>query len=560
MEKLKQKKILILGIAIPLILIIGFVVLFFTNKYDIVFNIEDGKTIKVEYEKNIELPEVKATYEGSILGFENSDVAVIVTGDNNINDIGTYTLTYRASHNGIEKSITVEVIVEDTSAPVIELVTTPNSFTSPAAKYEEEGYTATDNRDGDLTDSVVRVESENEIKYTVTDKAGNTTTVIRPIVYKDVIAPVITLEGSADVTVGIGDAYADAGYTAIDDVDGDITPAVTVEGTVDTSTYGTYTLKYKVVDTSGNVAEITRNVKVADITAPTITLNGSNSVYIKLGETYSDQGFTATDNVDGDLTDKVSISGDVNTGVAGNYSLTYEVTDSAGNVAKVTRSIYVFEKQASNVTVDPGNKIVYLTFDDGPGKHTARLLDILDKYGVKATFFVTNQHSGYRNLIGETYRRGHTIALHTYSHNYSIYASEETYYADLQKIQDIVIEQTGVPAKIVRFPGGTSNTISENHCIGIMSTIANGIGYRGYLYCDWNVSSGDAGGTTTADGVASNVISGMKKHKISYVLQHDTKGYSVDAVEQIIVWGLANGYTFLPLDETSPMYHHKPNN
>jgi hypothetical protein len=77
----------------------------------------------------------------------------------------------------------------------------------------------------------------------------------------------------------------------------------------------------------------------------------------------------------------------------------------------------------------------------------------------------------------------------------------------------------------------------------------------GYQYCDWNVTSGDAGGTTSTEEVISNVISGIQSHSVSVVLQHDIKGFSVDAVEHIIVWGLANGYTFLPMDSTTPMVH-----
>ena len=188
------------------------------------------------------------------------------------------------------------------------------------------------------------------------------------------------------------------------------------------------------------------------------------------------------------------------------------------------------------------------------------MLDILDKYNVKATFFVTGQKLGYKDMIGETYRRGHTIALHTYSHEYSIYRSEETYFADLKKIEDICVAQTGVKPNIVRFPGGTSNTISRNYCKKIMTTLSKSLGYRGYFYCDWNVSSGDAGGAKTKDEVANNVINGIKRNNVSIVLQHDIVSFSVDAVEKIIVWGLANGYTFLPMNESTPMYHHKPNN
>jgi hypothetical protein len=93
-----------------------------------------------------------------------------------------------------------------------------------------------------------------------------------------------------------------------------------------------------------------------------------------------------------------------------------------------------------------------------------------------------------------------------------------------------------------------------------MTTLSKSLAYHGFLYCDWNVSSGDAGGTTSTAQVAANVIAGMKRNNVSIVLQHDIKKFSVEAVEEILAWGLANGYTFLPMDETTPMVHQRVNN
>ena len=333
-----------------------------------------------------------------------------------------------------------------------------------------------------------------------------------------------------------------------------------MSGGIDISKPGKYILEYKVSDSYGNECIVNRNVIVADFQAPVITLNGEKNQYIKLGTEYVEAGFTATDNIEGDVSSKVVISGNVDTSKIGLYSITYTVSDASGNSAVVKREIYVYEKQVENNAINPGKKVVYLTFDDGPGPYTQKLLDILDKYGVKATFFVCGQRPSYKNMIGEAHRRGHTIALHTYSHQYSIYTSEETYFADLKKIENICIDQTGVKPTIVRFPGGTSNTVSRKYCPGIMTVLSKSLGYHGYLYCDWNVSSGDAGGAKTKEEVANNVISGIKRNNVSIVLQHDSVGFSVDAVEQIIVWGLANGYTFLPMTENTPMYHHSANN
>lgn len=207
------------------------------------------------------------------------------------------------------------------------------------------------------------------------------------------------------------------------------------------------------------------------------------------------------------------------------------------------------------------NGTIYLTFDDGPGAHTARLLDILKKYNVKVTFFVTG--SGDDALIAREYNEGHAIGLHTFSHNYTyVYSSIDNFFADLYKIQERVKNITGYTSYLMRFPGGSSNTVSARHDGGIriMSKLAAEVGKRGFTYFDWNISSGDAGGATSADAVYQNVVNRVRPGGSFVVLQHDIKGFSVDAVERIINWGLANGYTFDKLSASSPAAHHGINN
>ena len=174
---------------------------------------------------------------------------------------------------------------------------------------------------------------------------------------------------------------------------------------------------------------------------------------------------------------------------------------------------------------------------------------------------MTNQFPSYQYLIGEAHRRGHTIAIHTYSHDYkTIYSSESAYFNDLNKMKDVIVAQTGVTPKIVRFPGGTNNTISKKYCSGIMTALSSSLISKGYTYSDWNVDSNDAGGATSASQVASNVIAGIKTKSVSNVLMHDIKGYTVDAIDQIVSWGLENGYTFKAMTPSSPMFQFRPNN
>jgi len=163
-------------------------------------------------------------------------------------------------------------------------------------------------------------------------------------------APVITLKGSASVTVNVGTAYVDAGATARDSAGRDITSAIKVTSTVDTSKAGTYTVTYNVTDSAGLAATpVVRTVTVigggtvGDTTAPVIKLNGSSLMFVRRGGTFTDPGVTATDNVDGNITSRVVRSGSVNTAAAGIYRITYNVKDTAGNAAKsVTRTVLVY--------------------------------------------------------------------------------------------------------------------------------------------------------------------------------------------------------------------------
>lgn len=202
-----------------------------------------------------------------------------------------------------------------------------------------------------------------------------------------------------------------------------------------------------------------------------------------------------------------------------------------------------------------GPKTIYLTFDDGPGPHTKRLLDLFDKYNVKATFFVLGRGPELNGLIKRAHDAGHSIGAHAYNHDYySIYASSTAFWNDNARIAEIIKAQTGAYPTMMRFPGGSSNTVSRFNP-GIMSRLTKEAGERGYVYFDWNVDSNDAGGTTSSAGVRNNIIRGVQRHNISVVLCHDVKGYTVDAMEDVIRWGLDNGYTFRALTPNSTAPH-----
>ncbi len=337
--------------------------------------------------------------------------------------------------------------------------------------------------------------------------------------------------------------------SAIDDYDGDISEQIKI-------TADKEKLIFSIKDSSGNETKVFKDAKKIDDEPPVITLNGKKEIYIPVNGNYNEENAQATDNCDENL--NITIESNLDLKKTGQYQITYKVKDSVGQEAQTTRTIYVYQNQNYS---ENSTKNIYLTFDDGPSAYTGKLLDILKKYNIKATFFVTNQVTsiGYEDMITRAYNEGHTIGLHSYSHSYSqIYQSVDAYFADLEKIQKKVEDLTGYKSMIVRFPGGSSNTISKNYDgqTHIMTNLSKALQAKGYRYFDWNVLSGDAGETTNTAQIVKNVINSLGNNQTYVVLQHDTKNYSVNAVEQIIEYGLAHGYTFKALSLTSPRVEH----
>ena len=204
-------------------------------------------------------------------------------------------------------------------------------------------------------------------------------------------------------------------------------------------------------------------------------------------------------------------------------------------------------------------KTVYLTFDDGPSAHTQEVLDILDTYGIKATFFVTGINPEYADMIGECYRRGHTIGLHTYTHDYAqVYASYDAYWADLDAIAAVVREQIGYVPCFIRFPGGSSNTVSANYTLGIMSQLVQDVRAAGYQYFDWDASCGDGAEHTADELVDATIADSSYGYTTIVFLMHDgaEKATTVEALPRIIEYFQGQGYAFAPLDRSTPAPHH----
>lgn len=199
---------------------------------------------------------------------------------------------------------------------------------------------------------------------------------------------------------------------------------------------------------------------------------------------------------------------------------------------------------------------VYLTFDGGPDENTDKILDVLDKYGVKATFFVVGDDS---KDMQEVYKRivkdGHTLGMHSFSNKYSIiYASTEAFEQDFDKISSYLKDVTGVNSLYYRFPGGSSNEISNVN----MAEFVRILNEKGITYFDWNVSAGDTSSDYTVDDVVTNVTEGVKRYKTSVVLLHDgdDKSTTVEALESLIQKLQQMKAEILPIDENTKVIQY----
>ena len=462
---MRKKSIFIL---VVILLSVIFTSYFITTRYlTPTITLDGGNPYIIDYKEEFKEPGYSGTYNK-----KNITNNIKVSGKVNSKKLGDYKITYKVKENGFKKQVVRIVKVRDITKPKIELATSGDIYVCPGKKYQP-SYKATDNYDGDITKRVNVITSSNSVRFSVIDSSGNYRVLTKKIIHKDNESPILTLKGKDYENVYLNEEYKESGYQATDNCDGDISSKVITEGSVDTNTPGTYTIKYKVSDNTGS-------------------------------------------------------------------------SDSK------ERKVNVIKKNA--------NGTIYLTFDDGPRIGTTNvILDILKEENVKATFFVTMR--GPDELIKREYDEGHTVALHSASHDYSyIYSSVDNYFNDLKTVHDRVLNITGYDSRIIRFPGGSSNTISRRYQNGIMSYLTKEVLNRSYRYFDWNISSGDAGETTDSHEVVKNVTTKLSHDKVNVILMHDIKSYTRDALKEIIEYGKNNGYTFDKLDEHNEMVTQKVNN
>lgn len=186
-------------------------------------------------------------------------------------------------------------------------------------------------------------------------------------------------------------------------------------------------------------------------------------------------------------------------------------------------------------------KYVYLTFDDGPSdKVTPKILDVLDRENVKATFFIVGKNAERRRyLIEREFESGHAVAVHSYSHEYGkIYSSPEALIADIDKCNDLIYDITGERSDVYRFPGGS---------YGLPASLINAVCARGMRYVDWNASMRDAEiWHASPQQLFDAAVSSSSDLNNVVLLCHDstTKSSTVQALERIIEYYKARDYVF----------------
>lgn len=202
---------------------------------------------------------------------------------------------------------------------------------------------------------------------------------------------------------------------------------------------------------------------------------------------------------------------------------------------------------------------VYFTFDDGPSANTNKILDILQLYDIKATFFVVGKEEKdflkvYKRIVEE----GHTIGIHSYSHKYEeIYSSAENFLEDFWKESDFLYETTGIRPFCYRFPGGSSTTKMGSD----FEVYRDCIESCDVQYYDWNISSQDASPVSlTKDQIIKNVTTEIANYETAIILFHDAYGKqtTVEALPEIIEYiQKMENTVILPISIGTEQIHQK---
>lgn len=234
------------------------------------------------------------------------------------------------------------------------------------------------------------------------------------------------------------------------------------------------------------------------------------------------------------------------------------------NLQKKVKNTQTVQQPPTQTTIEQQvpqtNKVAYLTFDDGPSNNTISILNTLKEHNIKATFFINGNYN--KEIVQRIINEGHAIGNHTNSHSYKkIYTSIDAFTQDFKTLENNLINDFGIKPTIMRFPGGSNNTVSYNYGgKTLMDELTTYMKNSGYTYFDWNVTSGDADSKpATKEQIVSNVVNRSANVNNAIVLMHDSgaKTETAKAVPEIITQLKNKGFSFDKLTENSPKVQFK---
>lgn len=307
-----------------------------------------GTTVTLEVGSSYVEPGYSASdnYDGDLTS------AVQISDDINNMILGDYTVTYTVEDvAGNEVSVQRTVTVVDTTAPSISLLGSSLIELNYQDSFSDPGASALDNYDGDISSNITlsgdTVDTSNLGSYTITynieDSSGNINSVNRTIIVADLEDPVITILGENPLDIEVFSIFSDPGASALDNYDGDLSSNIGANENINMNLLGQYMVMYSVTDNAGNIGSAMRIVNVVDTTDPVISITGDSYIEIGQTQTYTDQGATALDNYDGDVSGNIQVTNSVDTSTPGTYTVVYTVTDGNNNTSSETRTVKVLE-------------------------------------------------------------------------------------------------------------------------------------------------------------------------------------------------------------------------
>lgn len=236
-------------------------------------------------------------------------------------------------------------------------------------------------------------------------------------------------------------------------------------------------------------------------------------------------------------------------------SLVAAVSSSSSRYETICPKMLAPEENETEITTNttPEKMTVYLTFDDGPSRQTLKVLDILEQYGINATFFIISDNISETGIeaLKLAALRGHVIGMHADSHNYSkMYQSVESFLMDYETVYNLIQKETGTIPTLYRFPGGSYNSVGRT----VIKSIIPEMERRGFVYYDWNVTAEDAVGTPTASSIKRNIFKNLENTIQPVILMHDgaSNSLTVAVLPEIIEELVRRGYSFDTLDHREP--------